>query len=57
MDDVHWINQLHPVDNTMSFPDSHPMDNDLLSGQHYLGFSLRIIVVGETCNVTREYFE
>lgn len=32
----HWINQLHPVHNTLGFPDSHPMDSDLFSGQHYI---------------------
>ena len=57
MDDVHWINQLHPVHNAMGFPDSHPMDSDLFSGQHYSGFSLRILVAGERSNVTKEYFE
>ena len=57
MDDVHWINQLHPVHNAMGFPDSHPMDSDLFSGQHYSVFSLRILVEGERSNVTREYFE
>ena len=57
MDDVHWINQLHPVHNAMGFPDNHPMDSDLFSGQHYSGFSLRILVAGERSNVTREYFE
>ena len=57
MDDVHWINQLHPVHTTMGFPDSHPMDGDLFSGQYYPWFSLRILVAGEMCNVTGEYFE